>query len=501
MIDMKGEKMHASLYKPLSESASTWAETKITDIFKIISYNYTKKFCEVGGFSMVIPVNEPAAELLETNTFLAVSGGDYLFVTDIKETENRITLEGFDLKYLLAGRITLFPTEAQDKGTYGYFVTKGSTGKCICDIVRHNITEASDPNRRIYGFSAGASEAGLTNDSYMTRLEPLDKVVETLCKNAGIGYDVEMVFGSASGDGIALRIIEPVNRSADQTDVPKIIFSREFLNIESLSREIGVNSEKNAVYAINGTDIDDAVVKLVNKGEASSGVYRRETAVNVNCEVDEIDSYALKETEDLTVTDSFIMEAMAAESYKKDWFVGDIVTFRHKGISRNVPVIAAEVQQTADKYTVRLTAGETVSKPVSAISRTADRAVNGIVQKKFDNGYVAVVNELPETGVKNKIYVVGEQEGKTAAETDEKNLDGFVFVGGKWRKIGTDSEPGGEKTEDTEKTVFKRNGVQYGAVGIHDVDGAAGIALSMDAASGWIGLLGKNGDKIIEYVP
>lgn len=193
---------------------------------------------------MVIPVNEPAAELLETNTFLAVSGGDYLFVTDIKETENRITLEGFDLKYLLAGRITLFPTEAQDKGTYGYFVTKGSTGKCICDIVRHNITEASDPNRRIYGFSAGASEAGLTNDSYMTRLEPLDKVVETLCKNAGIGYDVEMVFGSASGDGIALRIIEPVNRSADQTDVPKVIFSREFLNIESLSREIGVNSEK-----------------------------------------------------------------------------------------------------------------------------------------------------------------------------------------------------------------------------------------------------------------
>ena len=121
--------MFATLYKPLSESAPTWAAAKITDIFKIISYNYTKKFYEVGSFSMVIPVNEPSAELLETNTFLATSDGDYLFVTDIKETESRITLEGHDLKYLLAGRITLFPTEEQDEGTYGYYVTKGSTGE------------------------------------------------------------------------------------------------------------------------------------------------------------------------------------------------------------------------------------------------------------------------------------------------------------------------------------------------------------------------------------
>ena len=32
--------MFATLYKPLSESESTWSEAKITDIFKIISYNY-----------------------------------------------------------------------------------------------------------------------------------------------------------------------------------------------------------------------------------------------------------------------------------------------------------------------------------------------------------------------------------------------------------------------------------------------------------------------------
>lgn len=56
-------------------------------------------------------------------------------------------------------------------------------------------------------------------------------------------------------------------------------------------------------------------------------------------------------------------------------------------------------------------------------------------------------------------------------------------------------------SENAEKIKFKRNNVIYGAVGIHDVGGTAGIALSMDSASGWIGLLDSGGNKIIEYVP
>lgn len=437
--------MFATLYKPLSESESTWAKAKITDIFKIISYNYTKKFYEVGSFSMVIPVNEPSAGLLETNTFLATNEGDYLFVTGIKETENRITLEGYDLKYLLAGRVTLFPTEAQDVGAYGYYVTKGTTGECICDIVNHNIAEATDPNRRIYGFSVNSAPVGIANDTYMTRLEPLDQVVGTLCKNAGIGYDVEMRFDPVFGDSIAFLVINPTDRSENQTDVPKVIFSKRFLNVETLSREIGVDAEKNAIYAVNGTNIDDAIVKLVNRGgedRANYGVYRRETTVNVNCDIDEIDSYALKETEDFVTADSFVMDVMAAESYKREWFVGDIVTFRHKGLSRDAPIIAAEIQRTADKFTVKLSAGETVSKPVSMINRKSDKTVNEITQKKFDDGYVTVVKELPEEGKKNKIYVLEEEQAAALADDpggasgSSDTVSGFVFVDGQWKKIG-----------------------------------------------------------------
>ncbi len=441
--------MFATLYKPLSESAPTWAEAKITDIFKIISYSYTKKFYEVGSFSMVIPVNEHSAELLETNTFLAVSDGDYLFVTGIKETENRITLEGYDLKYLLAGRVTLFPTEAQAVGTYGYYVTKGTTGECICDIVNHNITEATDPNRRIYGFSVNSSPVGIPNDTYMTRLEPLDQVVGALCKNAGIGYDVEMRFDPVFGDSIAFRVIKPTDRSENQTDAPKVIFSKRFLNVEALSRETGVDAEKNAIYAINGSNIDDAVVKLVSRGnQADFGVYRRETTVNVNCDVDEIDSYALKESEDFVTSDSFVMDVMAAESYKRDWFVGDIVTFRHNGISRDVPIIAAEIQRTADKFTVKLSAGETADKPVSAVSKKADRAAKENTQRKFDDVNVTTVKSIPADGGKNKIYVLEIPQNRPKELIEAETCEGYIFIDGKWKKLGVNSGANNTDTGD-----------------------------------------------------
>ncbi len=443
--------MFATLYKPLSESESTWSKAKITDIFKIISYNYTKKFYEVGSFSMVIPVNEPSVGMLETNTFLATNEGDYLFVTGIKETENRITLEGYDLKYLLAGRVTLFPTEAQDVGAYGYYVTKGTTGECICDIVNHNIAEATDPNRRIYGFSVNSAPVGIANDTYMTRLEPLDQVVGTLCKNAGIGYDVEMRFDPVFGDSIAFRVIKPTDRSENQTNVPKVIFSKRFLNVETLSREIGVDAEKNAIYAVNGTNIDDAIVKLVNRGgedRANYGVYRRETTVNVNCDIDEIDSYALKETEDFVAADSFVMDVMASESYKREWFVGDIVTFRHKGLSRNAPIIAAEIQRTADKFTVKLSAGETKKKPVSAISKKADRASKENTQRKFDDVNVTTVKNIPADGGKNKIYVLEIPQNRPKELIEAETCEGYIFIDGKWKKLGVNSGANNTDTGD-----------------------------------------------------
>lgn len=365
--------MIATLYRPLSEEYPTFAKAKITDIIKIISYNYRKRFYGVGEFTMEIPINEPAVPLIEVDTVLIVSDtdcdyDDYLYITDITETATNFTIKGYDLKYLLAMRVTLFPETEQIKGAYGYYVVRGSTEYCIKEIVNYNITNSTDNNRKIYGFATAVNKGrGLSKDSYMTRLESLDEVVGAMCKNAKIGFDV---IADKTSNKYVFDVITPTDRSDNQHDVSKVVFSEQFLNVTGLTRQLGVSSLKNAIYTVNSGNYD-SYVQLVSREEtASSGVLRKETAANVNCDVDEIQMYALKDAEDKLKTDTFEMEIQAAETYKKEWFIGDIVTFKKGGLQLNSSVVEVEVNKTGDSYRIKVVTGENTP---TVIERLEDR--------------------------------------------------------------------------------------------------------------------------------
>lgn len=59
----------------------------------------------------------------------------------------------------------------------------------------------------------------------------------------------------------------------------------------------------------------------------------------------------------------------------------------------------------------------------------------------------------------------------------------------------------GSKDNNTEIIKFVRDNVEYGTVGIHEVGGETGVALSITDASKWLALVDENGEKILEYVP
>ena len=383
--------MWATLYRPLSEEYPTFREAKLTDIFKIISYDYTKRFTSVGEFTMEIPTNEPAVPYITADTILVTSDGDSLYVSDTEETTARFTIKGYDLKYLLAMRLTLFPSKEQDAGTYGYYVVKGSTEHCLKDIVGYNITKSSDKNRHIYGFwIAEDQNRGIKGDRYMTRLETLDSVAEALCCNANIGWDVTV---DTTHNRYVFDVIVPTDRSDGQNKVSKVVFAEQFLNVTGFTRQLGVSSLKNAVYAVNGIGGSNVpYVQLVNRDdEAAAGTLRKETTVNVNCDYDEIKDYALKESEDKIQVDVFEMEVQAADTYKKEWFIGDIVTFKHGSLQLDASIIEVQVSRSADSYSVKLVAGKNV--PPTTIG-----ALNNAVNRSNNNKLILSSSGSTESG-------------------------------------------------------------------------------------------------------
>lgn len=378
--------MTITAYRPLSASEPTFPKAKVTDIFVCTSYSYHRYWYQVGNFTLVVPANVPTVDLITEDMILSVDGRDSLIVTDISRTEKEYTFKGYDLKYLLHLRLTLFPQKEQDAGTYGYYVVQGSTEYCIKDMIQYNITAAADEERRIYGFYAAANQnRGLENDTYMTRLELLDEVVAAMCKNAQIGYDIKLDFAN---NRYLFDVALPVDKTDSQHDINSIVFAKQFCNVIGLKRETGTSSEKNAIYAINGGGTADKVVKCVlrDKSDVPAGILRREVTVNTSAELaTEVDMYALKEAEDYVKTDSFELDTAAILEYGKLFSVGDKVTFKHGNLYLDSIILEAQIDYTGNDKKVTLTAGNKKPKALNTIGNKTGTLEGNVNAVRIDN--------------------------------------------------------------------------------------------------------------------
>lgn len=377
--------MTITAYRPLSASEPTFPKAKVTDIFVCTSYSYHRYWYQVGSFTLVVPANVPTVDLITEDMILSVDGRDSLIVTDISRTEKEYTFKGYDLKYLLHLRLTLFPQKEQDAGTYGYYVVQGSTEYCIKDMIQYNITAAADEERRIYGFYAAANQnRGIESDTYMTRLEFLDEVVAAMCKNAQIGYDIQLDFAK---NRYLFDISIPVDKTDSQHDINSVVFAKQFCNVIGLKRETGTSSEKNAIYAINGGGTADKVVKCVlrNKSDVPAGILRREVTVNTSAELaNEVDMYALKEAEDYVKTDSFELDTAAILEYGELFSVGDKVTFKHGNLYLDSIILEAQIDYTGNDKKVTLTAGNKKPKTLNSIGNKTGTLENNVNSAKID---------------------------------------------------------------------------------------------------------------------
>lgn len=124
--------------------------------------------------------------------------------------------------------------------------------------------------------------------------------------------------------------------------------------------------------------------------------------------------------------------------------------------------------------------------------------------KKFNNVLVmGIVYDISaNNGFTETLYSLSQSEAKQQAKGISTNdrINKVEKKADKKTEDSPDTPVDPDKPQETsEKIIFKRGETVYGAAGIHDIDGVAGIALSMDAASGWIGLLDGSGNKILEY--
>ena len=412
--------MIVRVYDFLSAEKPKFSQNLVGIVSDVESFKYTRRAYDIGSFEMIIPTHADEAGCIQPDRMLIVGEklgqtyiasdptkrivrGTFLYVTDIEKKDDKITVTGYDLKYLFALRVTLFPKEEQDKGTYGYYVTSGTTFSCISDIVNYNIVNATDSDRQIYGMfgitmpvnqiNADPPLTGIQDDRYMTRLEPVSTAIFNLLKNCKTHfYDMRLIIDDNAEDGDNYN---PHMESSE--DKPVIIIDESRYNIKSYTRKDGTSAYKNAIYAVVGSG-DDVTVKCVKRpDDTASGVKRKEVVLDVDTDsVAEIDRYALKAAEEYVISDDFEIEPLFMDD-EAEPELAQKVSIRIDGVEYETVITEITDEYANGKHTQSYVCGDKKLKVLNVLNKATAGNTQKIINNKITTGNAGGVGKFTNT--------------------------------------------------------------------------------------------------------
>lgn len=463
--------MIVRVYNFLSEEKPKFSQNLVGIVSDVTSFKYTRRAYDIGSFEMTIPTHADETDCIQPDRMLIVGEkikqtyidgdptkrivvGTFLYVTDVEKKDDTITVTGYDLKYLLALRVTLFPAEEQDKGTYGYYVTSGSTFSCISDIINYNIVNATDSDRKIYGMfgitmpvnqvNAEPPLTGIQDDRYMTRLEPVSTAIFNLLKNCKTHfYDMRLIIDDNAEDGDSYN---PHMESSE--DKPTIIIDESRYNIKSYTRKDGTSAYKNAIYAVVGSG-DAVTVKCVKRpDDTASGIKRKEVVLDVDTDsVSEIDRYALKAAEEYVISDDFEIEPLFMDDGDEPE-LAQKVSIRIDGVEYETVITEITDEYANGRHTQSYVCGDKKLKVLNVLNKATAGNTQKIVNNKIATGNAGGVGKFTNTARNCEVFndyennvasaYYSHAEGyMTTANAPYSHAEGYGTVA---REMGTHAE-------------------------------------------------------------
>lgn len=360
--------MILSVYEPLSFNDNTLIGTNVANFVEFEKYEYHKYWRDIGSFTLVLPASANGISYVHPDMILFVDEGgqgntnDSLIITGVDDDGLRVTLSGTDLKGLLSYRVTMFPQKEIDAGTYGHDVRQGSTGSIIAGYITYNCIDSTDPDRNIPGLRIGSTSGGISNDTYMSRLQPLNEVVTALCKNADIGWEISFSPSNLSG-GYVFDIVEGSDRT-NATGWYKCVFADYLHNAEAITQQEKTSERRNVIWTVNGSDVDKAVVTSIYKQDRSvaRGFARRETVMTANCDIDLTEVYVESRTADMVDKMQVSLRLVDPAMYGSAFTIGDKVTVMKNGVGYDRRIIEVQKSYTAGEKNVSIQLGDIPAK-------------------------------------------------------------------------------------------------------------------------------------------
>lgn len=414
-----------SIYDP-PESGKAWSACKTGDIADAITYEYEKYFNGAGTFTLEIPINSLFREKIAVNSILVTNSGDELIVKNIQTMLKTVKITGYDLNGLLCDRLTLY--SGSDTDSDGSDIFSGTTETCVKHYVAFNLADCTvDENRNFPRFGVADDQGrGTANDHNNPRLQSVHDVVCEMCAAAKLGWRVQISDKSSDSTKplLIFDVAEQVDKSANQSDRNRVIFSVQQHNVGEMTREVGVTAAKNALYL----DIDGTVVAYPNGSgedtdrEVKTGFGRREEYCSISGDSMEPAEYSVEAEHNMAdrmaETDSLTIDAGNPLDYRSLYDVGDIVTVydKNRSLELDSVISAVKVRRSGSEYSVKLTLGESKPKLLDSYQKKNEATASTVRKGGITFGSTALTEYkyLTDTSVKyNGITYTIEKDADT----------------------------------------------------------------------------------------
>lgn len=323
--------------------------SKIAVVDNYTSLMWCKRYYGIGALDLEIEATPETLAIFKQHYFIMRDDDDTIFRIEARELDtdengNDILIIGaVDCKSILNQRIIWEQINWGGGGTVENFIRQ---------IITRNLIADSTSGRRIINFELKAAHGYTeTIEQQVTYDRVGDKVTE-LCQAFGYGWKITYEQNKFKFD-----LFKGVDRSIDQDENVKLIFSPEYENLISSKYNEDMTEFRNV--ALVGGEGEGTDRKKRTIGTAS-GLDRYEMFVDASGistnsgEIDLVDYYNLLIAEgkeklaEQAVTKSFEGEVETNNyKYKTDYNLGDIVTVRNQyGIAANARI--TEIIETWD---------------------------------------------------------------------------------------------------------------------------------------------------------
>lgn len=338
------------------------------------SLYFERYFDRYGEFTIKINRNKRNTEHLKKGNIVFLSPKkcgiiyyrDYSLENDGWVLEE-ITVKGFTLSYILSYRITDVPVNSEN------YDVSGNAETVMKNLTSYNLSDlCTNNNRRIAAVRILENKNRGKTIDFSTRYKKLDEECTRVSNLGEIGFDITLNYTEKKFD---FDVYTGRNLTAEQTDLPPVIFSTDFDNLESYTITDSDTDYKNMAYiGGSGEGIAREIETLNND---VSGILRREIFVDAR-DIEAGDSAGLIDRGNEALLEYKSIYNVSGRvlpfnsfRFEEDYDLGDLVTLKLFDVSQttyfNTRITSVSENWDTNGYECVLNFGEKVPTVIDKI--------------------------------------------------------------------------------------------------------------------------------------